>query len=169
MVTIYQAQSKEDLEHARELFFEFLTWAIEKSKEIYNEDIDIDEMVNRSMSEIDNGVFSPPHGRLIIAKEQNQAIGIGCLKRIRSKTCEIKRMYVRPDYRGKKIGKYLLEKLIQSAKEIGYSKVLLDSARFMEKAHFLYQSLGFREIEIYSETEMTEDFQEHMIYMELEL
>ena len=55
MVTIYQAKSKEDFEDARELFFEFLKWTIEKSKELYNEDIDINEMVDHSMSEIDKG------------------------------------------------------------------------------------------------------------------
>ncbi len=77
MISIYQAQGKEDLEHARELFFEFLTWAIEKSKELYNEDIDINKMVNYSMSEIDKDIFSPPRGRLMLAKEGNQAAGSG--------------------------------------------------------------------------------------------
>jgi len=169
MVTIYQAQGKEDLEHACELFFEFLTWAIEKSKELYNEDIDIDKMINHSMSEIDKGIFSPPHGRLMLAKEEGQTAGIACMKKIREDTCEIKRIYVRPGYRGKKIGQKLLDQLIQSVKEIGYSKILLDSARFMKEAHSLYRSAGFKEIEIYSETEMTEDFQKHMVYMELKL
>jgi len=57
-------KSKEDFEFARELFFEFLTWTIEKSKKLYDEDIDINAMVNHSMSEIDIGLFSEPHGRL---------------------------------------------------------------------------------------------------------
>ena len=131
MVTIYQAQSKEDLDHARELFFEFLTWAIERSKELYNEDIDINKMVNHSMSEIDKGIFSPPHGRLMLAKKADQTIGVACMKKIRKDMCEIKRIYVHPGYRGKKIGQKLLNQLIQSAREIGYSKILLDSARFM--------------------------------------
>ncbi|MCD4675137.1 MAG: GNAT family N-acetyltransferase, partial [Desulfobacula sp.] len=82
---------------------------------------------------------------------------------------EIKRMYVRPGHRGKKIGQNLLGQLIQSAREIGCSKVLLDSARFMTNAHALYQSAGFTEVDIYSETEMTKNFQDHMIYMELKL
>ena len=169
MVKIYQAKSKEDFEFARELFFEFLTWAIEKSKKLYDEDIDINAMVNHSMSEIDIGLFSEPHGRLLLAKEGDQAIGIACIKKIRKETCEIKRIYVRPGFRGKKIGHKLLAQLIQSAKEIGYSKILLDSAKFIQEAYSLYQSVGFREVEIYSETEMTENFQEHMVYMELEL
>jgi GNAT superfamily N-acetyltransferase len=104
-----------------------------------------------------------------LAKEGNQAVGIGCMKKIREGMCEIKRIYVRQGHRGKKIGQKLLDQLIQSAREIGYSKILLDSARFMKKAHSLYRSAGFKEIEIYSETEMTENFQEHMVYMGLEL
>ncbi len=77
--------------------------------------------------------------------------------------------YVRPGFRGKKIDHKLLAQLIQSAKKIGYSKILLDSTKFKQEAYSLYQSAGFREVEIYSETEMTENFQEHMVYMELEL
>jgi GNAT superfamily N-acetyltransferase len=169
MVDIYQAQTKEDFEHARELFYEFLTWAIEKSKELYNVDIDINEMVDRSMAGIEKGLFSPPHGRLLLAKDEEQIIGIGCLKTIRKGTGEVKRMYVRPYHRGKKIGQKLLKQLIRSAKEMGCSKVLLDSARFMKSAHALYRSAGFKEVDLYSETEMTENFQDHMIYMELEL
>jgi len=169
MVTIYQAQTKRDFEHARELFSEFLTWAIEKSKEFYKEDIDIDEMVNRTMVGIEKGLFSPPHGRLLLAKAEEQIAGVGCLKTIQKGIGEVKRMYVRPDHRGKKIGQKLLGQLVQSATEIGCSKVLLDSARFMKSAHALYRSAGFKEIELYSETEMTENFQDHMIYMELKL
>ena len=169
MVAIYQAQTKEDFEHARELFTEYLTWAIEKSKEFYNVDIDIKKMVDRSMDGIEEGLFSPPHGRLLLAREKNDPIGVGCLKTIREGTWEIKRMYVRPSHRGKKIGQKLLEQLVQSAKEIGCSKVLLDTAQFMKDAHALYRSAGFKEANLYSETEMTENFQDHMIYMELKL
>ena len=169
MVTIYQAQTKDDLKDARNLFTEFLTWAIEKSKELYDEDIDINKMVDSSMAGFNEGLYSPPKGCLLLAKDGEQTIGIGCLKTIRKGTGEVKRMYVRPGHRGKKIGQKLLEQLIQSAKEIGCSKVLLDSARFMKSAHALYRSAGFKEVELYSETEMTENFQDHMIYMELQL
>ena len=169
MVTIYQAQTKDDLKDARNLFTEFLTWAIEKSKELYDEDIDINKMVDSSMAGFNEGLYSPPKGCLLLAKDGEQTIGIGCLKTIRKGTGEVKRMYVRPGHRGKKIGQKLLGQLIQSAKEIGCSKVLLDSARFMKSAHALYRSAGFKEVELYSETEMTENFQDHMIYMELQL
>ena len=76
-------------------------------------------------------------------------------------------MYVRPGFRGKKIGKKLLDQLIQDAKLIGYSKILLDSAIYMEKAHSLYRSMGFIEVDRYPESEMDLDFQKYMVYMEL--
>jgi len=78
-------------------------------------------------------------------------------------------MYVRPKYRGMKIGRYLLDRLINFSKEMAYTKIFLDSAHFMKEAHALYRSVGFKDIHLYPETEMTEDFEEHMVYMELDL
>jgi len=167
MVTIYQMHSQDDIEDVRELLFEYLSWATDRAKELYNEVVDVDEMLDHSMSEII--LFSPPSGRLLLAREEGMAAGVACMKSIREDTCEIKRMYVRPDYRGKKIGRNLLNQLIQDAKEIGYSKILLDSAQFMREAHSLYRSVGFKDVELYPETEMSEDFREYMVYMELEL
>jgi GNAT superfamily N-acetyltransferase len=167
MVTIYQVESQDDIDGVRELLFEYLSWATDRAKELYNEVVDVDEMLDHSMSEIN--LFSPPYGRLLLAREEGVVAGVACMKSIREDTCEIKRMYVRPIYRGKKIGRNLLNQLIQDAKGIGYSKILLDSAQFMREAHSLYRSVGFKDIELYPETEMSEDFEEHMVYMELEL
>jgi GNAT superfamily N-acetyltransferase len=167
MVTISQVESQDDHNDVRELLFEYLSWATDQAKELYNEVVDVDEMLDHSMSEIN--LFSPPSGRLLLAREEVVAAGVAFMKTIREDTCEIKRMYVRPAYRGKKIGRNLLNQLIQDAKEIGCSKILLDSAQFMREAHSLYRSVGFKDIELYPETEMSEDFQEHMVYMELEL
>ncbi len=61
----------------------------------------------------------------------------------------------------------LLEKLLSEAKEVGYSEVRLDSARFMHAAHSLYRSAGFQEIDPYPESEIPPEFQEHWIFMEM--
>ena len=167
MTTIIQVISRDDFESVHELLIEYLTWTTEQARNLYNVEIDLNKMLDLSMSEKD--LCLPPPGRLLIAKENGQVAGIACLKMIRDDTCEIKRMYVRPAYRGKKIGHKLLNHLIQDARNIGYSKIRLDSGRFMEKAHSLYRSTGFKDIEYYSETEMPQDFQKYMIYMELEL
>ena len=167
MEKIFHAQSKDDFDAVRELLVEYLTWATNQAKKHYDEEVDVNEMLDYSMSEIN--LFLPPSGRLLLVTDEGKPIGMACMKRIRGDTCEIKRMYVRPYHRGKKIGRQLLNELVEAAKEIGYSKILIDSARFMHKAHSLYRSVGFREIELYPETEMQEDFREYMVYMELEI
>ncbi len=63
----------------------------------------------------------------------------------------------------------MLNFLVEEAFKIGYSKILLDSAKFMREAHVLYRSVGFKDVELYSETEMKENFQEYMVYMEKKL
>jgi ribosomal protein S18 acetylase RimI-like enzyme len=75
-------------------------------------------------------------------------------------------MYIRPAFRGRGLGRGLLRTLVSEARDIGYSKVRLDSARFMEAAHALYRSAGFQEIEPYDESEIPPDFREHWVFLE---
>jgi len=91
------------------------------------------------------------------------------MRRIRKDIGEVKRMYVRPEFRRRGIGRALLEGLIAEAQEIGYSTVRLDSTRFMEAAHSLYRSLGFHEIEPYMESEIPPEFQQNWVFMEKQL
>jgi GNAT superfamily N-acetyltransferase len=91
------------------------------------------------------------------------------MKRIREDIGEIERMYVRPEFRRRGIGRALLEVLIAEAREIGYPRMRLDSARFMAEAHSLYRSVGFQEIEPYPESEIPEEFRQYWIFMELRL
>ncbi len=60
MVTINQVESQDDVEGVRELLFEYLSWATDQAKELYDEDVDVNEMLDLSMSEIN--LFSPPSG-----------------------------------------------------------------------------------------------------------
>ena len=78
-------------------------------------------------------------------------------------------MYVRPDQRGKGLGKALLKRLINEAKDIGYRKILLDSASYMNAAHALYRSMGFTDVEYYSEGETDEALKKFLVYMELQI
>jgi GNAT superfamily N-acetyltransferase len=91
------------------------------------------------------------------------------MRRIRPDMGEIKRMYIRPEFRGMGIGRALLEGLIAEAREIGYPRVLPDSTRFMKEAHSLYRSVGFEEIGPYPESEIPAEYQSHWILMELKL
>jgi GNAT superfamily N-acetyltransferase len=113
--------------------------------------------------------FYPPDGRLLLAELDDRIAGLTCMRKIKEDIGEIKRMYVRKEFRGQGIGKTLLHRLIEEAKEIGYPIIQLDNARFMEAAHSLYRSNGFYEIDPYPESEIPEAFQPHWIFIERKL
>ncbi len=91
------------------------------------------------------------------------------MKKLDVTICEIKRMYVRPDFRGKGLGRVLLQRLIDEAKAMGFPTMRLDSARFMQAAHRVYRSVGFQEIAPYEGSEVPKEIQQHWIFMELPL
>lgn len=104
------------------------------------------------------------------SRDNDRITGIACLKKLRENVCEIKRLYVQPVSRGMGLGKLLLEKLIEHAKDCGYTRIFLDSDPYMENAHAMYRSLGFVEIPPYPEAEMSgNDYVQHMVFMELVL
>lgn len=164
MTSIHQAETDEDRALIRELFWEYLEWANRRCNEEYGIDFDITSMLEQDMAKLE--VFVPPYGRLLLATEGARAAGIVCMRRIRKDIGEIKRMYVRPEFRGRGIGRALLEALIAEAQEIGYPTVRPDSTRFMEVAHSLYRSAGFHEIEPYTESEIPPEFQQYWVFME---
>jgi GNAT superfamily N-acetyltransferase len=167
MIEIRQMETDEDRAHVRELFLEYLQWANARISEEFGFSFDIESMVEHDM--LDLAKFMPPYGRLLLAKAGRQAVGLACMRRIREDIGEIKRMYVRPAFRGKGIGRALVQDLIAAAREIGYPRMRLDSTRFMKAAHSLYRSVGFQEIEPYPESEIPEAFWRHWIFMELQL
>jgi GNAT superfamily N-acetyltransferase len=164
---IRQAASDVDMGHVRELFLEYLHWANERLNAEYGVDFDVATMVEEDMAHLE--IFSPPDGRLLLALEGKEAAGLACMRRIRMDIGEIKRMYVRQEFRGRGIGRQLVDSLIQEARTIGYPKVRLDSTRFMVEAHALYRSVGFKEIEEYPESEIPEEYRAHWVFMEMNL
>jgi GNAT superfamily N-acetyltransferase len=167
MTDIRQAEIDKDQALIRELFLEYLEWANTRCNEEYGISFDIKSMVKQDMTKLQ--VFLPPHGRLMLAREGASAAGIACMRKIRENTGEIKRMFVRPEFRGRGIGRALLDALVAEAQEIGYPTLRLDSTRFMEAAHALYRSVGFKEIEPYDESEIPPEFRRHWVFMEKQL
>ena len=108
--------------------------------------------------------YGMPFGRLYLAYWNGEAAGCIGLKNIDKKNCEMKRLYVRPQFRENNIGKLLIQKIISDAKEIGYSYMLLDTLPFLEKAVHLYEKFGFYTIDCYNNSPMSTS-----IYMRLDL
>jgi len=95
------------------------------------------------------GKYAPPQGRLYLAYIDGTLAGCIALRSFMEEQCEMKRLYVRPQFRGKNIGRLLANRIIADAKKIGYRQIYLDTLGTMTAAQELYRSLGFREISEY--------------------
>jgi len=152
---LIQAQSAEEIDRARELFEE------------YAAGLGIDlcfQSFEKELAELP-GKYLPPGGRLLIAIDEHQAAGCVALRRIADGVCEMKRLYVRPGFRGTGLGHTLAEAIILAAREIGYQRMRLDTLPGkMDRAIAMYRSLGFKEIGPYYDNPV-----ESALFMELEL
>jgi ribosomal protein S18 acetylase RimI-like enzyme len=95
--------------------------------------------------------YEPPHGALLLARTGDGAAGCVALRRLDDLTGEMKRLYIRPEYRGFGVGQCLVEAVILAARQAGYSQLRLDTLPTMTSAQGLYQKLGFIEIPPYND------------------
>jgi ribosomal protein S18 acetylase RimI-like enzyme len=93
--------------------------------------------------------YNLPKGCLVLVCENEKAIGCAAIRQFEHTTCELKRMYLKPECRAKSIGKKLLQFMFDKAKELGYTKMRLDTLPQMKEAQSLYKQFGFREIDSY--------------------
>ncbi|HBB96373.1 MAG TPA: GNAT family N-acetyltransferase [Blastocatellia bacterium] len=137
---IRRAFSFVEIEQARQLFKEYSTW------------LQIDlcfQGFEQELAELP-GDYAPPHGRLLLAYDDGELAGCVALRKIDEGVCEMKRLFVRDRFRGKGLGRSLIEAIISEAKQIGNERMRLDTLPpKMDKAIALYNELGFKEIEPY--------------------
>jgi putative acetyltransferase len=137
---LIQASSTEEIQQARLLFEEYASW-VEISLCFQNFD---NEVANLP------GDYAPPSGRLFLAVDGDDAMGCVALRKIDEGIGEMKRLYVRPEFRGRGLGRTLTEKLIADAKLIGYTSLRLDTLPGkMDQAIAMYRTFGFKEIAPY--------------------
>jgi putative acetyltransferase len=150
-----QARTAAQIEEARTLFLE------------YAKSLDFDlcfQGFERELAWLP-GDYAPPEGRLLLAGVEGQAEGCVALRAQATGICELKRLYVRPQFRGKRLGRALVEAAITEARTIGYRGMRLDTiGSSMRNAVALYRLLGFKEIAPYRSNPIP-----GACYMELEL
>ena len=95
------------------------------------------------------GDYAPPEGRLLLALQNGQTAGCIALRPLEPGVCEMKRLYVRPAFRDHGVGKVLVDRVIQEARNAGYQRMRLDTLPSMRSAQALYRRLGFQEIAPY--------------------
>ena len=156
--------------HLIDLNEEHISWIATEVLEQYNIDvIAILGQTSREYAEKKVKEFSsyiPPEGIYYILQVENKIAGMGALRKLKPSVGEVKRMYIRPEYRGKGLGKAILEKLLKKGKEFGYTTILLDTGLFMSAAQHIYHLAGFQDREEYPESEVPVEIRHLWSYME---
>jgi len=166
-----------DLESHRSILVdlneEFFTYVYKEVSKNFNidvlptNDISYREFANIIVDEF--AFFTPPEGISYLLYLDEEVVGMGALRNMNKDIGEITRMYIRPDYRGKGLGKKILKQLLKKGKEFGFSTIYLNTAPFMESARQMYHSFGFIEREEYSGSELPEMIKPFWLFMEKEL
>jgi GNAT superfamily N-acetyltransferase len=151
-ISFHQVRTNPQKERAGALIREYLQFLNDRIKRDYGIAFDVEAMVESDLSDPDK--FHPPDGRFYLAEYGDAVAGVGCLKKLNEGIGEIQRMYVLPSFRGKGVGRAIVAVLIDDARSIGYRQLRLESLEFLEAAHSLYRSFGFREIDPYADNSM---------------
>ncbi len=164
MISIEQIETVEQFEAVRNLVREFTNFALT---------LDPDAMDAHAFAGLEEqladlpGIFGPPDGAFLLATMNGAPAGCVAYFSHGSGVCEVKRMYVRPEYRGYHVGSQLTQSLIERARAQGYQKMVLDTFHKLEAAQYIYAKAGF---EVCAPTaELPAFYEGKVVFMELTL
>jgi putative acetyltransferase len=154
MIEIHTAQTPDDLGSIRVLFRE------------YQQGLGVDLCFQDFETELAGlpGKYAGPTGVLLIAKDRDDACGCVAVRPMEGTICEMKRLFVRPDWRGRGLGRRLAEAILDRARSLSYTAMRLDTLDRLTEAMCLYESMGFRRIPAYYDNPL-----EGVAYWELDL
>ena len=166
-IQIFQYK-KSHLGEIRIILNEYLSFiAKELIKQPWNYNLDVKYAVNFTMNNLDK--FAEPDGRLLLVEVDGEIAETRSFRKIREDAGEIRRMYVKPKFRGIKLGNLMIENVISISEENGISKLFLDTSLFMSSAVSLYKKYGFKEIDSYPECIVSKELWDNWIFMMKEL
>jgi putative acetyltransferase len=139
-VIIYRiANTSQEFESGKKLFEEYtLSLNVDLSFQNFSKELETIQIQ-----------YGKPEGALLLACDRNVFVGCSGIRKLDDETAELKRMYVKNEYRGYQIGASLLQRSIELARELGYKRIRLDTLQNMTKAQQLYSAFGFYEIPSY--------------------
>lgn len=136
---INEASFPEDSESLKSIISEYIVWL----------DMDLSYRgFDQEMAKFDQ-LFTLPNGLFLMARSNDTVAGCVGLLRHSMDTAEVKRLYVRPKFRGQQLGQRLIQKLIKTAQGLNFKRLILDAVPQTIVAQQLYQSIGFQQTEPY--------------------
>ena len=147
-IEIVDGSMEEYLPSSRELFREYGSWG---------DAVPCFTSLDAELQRLP-GEYAPPEGRLLLARSGSASAGMVSLRPLSESRCEMKRLWVRPEFRGQGVGMLLVKTLLQEAREIGYSEMVLDTLPVMKSAQRIYREFGFGECESYYDAPPTSIF-----------
>jgi GNAT superfamily N-acetyltransferase len=168
MLELHVPTSAADLDHVRDLMRAFIAW----HRGRHQQDLDlIDSYFDDAAFEEElatlPGKYAPPGGQLFLATVDGAPAGCVALREIDAARCEMKRMFVYPEYHGRGVGRALAEAVLDAGRAAGYRTMLLDTSVRQKEAQALYQRVGFREVAPYYE--LSDDLRNWLVFMERSL
>jgi GNAT superfamily N-acetyltransferase len=168
MVEISQATTSVELDAVRRLWRAYVEWQYGRHAEYRNL---LDQYFDHKAFEAEladlPGKFAPPRGQLLVATDEKAHVGCVALSDMGNAVCEMKRLFVLPEYQGRGAGVALAKAVINKGRDIGYSSMRLDTGPKTTEAQAIYSKLGFRKIAPYYE--LDDQMKNWLIFLELTL